>query len=105
MYSNSTAQRLRERPFDRRSATAKTLDYRLFAQDVFMGWTRQMTDAARSNGNAEQLITVGQDEAGLGDSPNIQFFAREINFTLHTGGPTTISFGTVCWRRRRRRRA
>ena len=41
-----------------------------------VGWTRQMTDAARSNGNAEQLITVGQDEAGLGDSPNIQFFAR-----------------------------
>jgi len=62
----------------------KTLDYRLFAQDVFMGWTRQMTDAARSNGNSDQLITVGQDEAGLGDSPNIQFFAREINFTsLH----------------------
>ena len=62
----------------------KTLDYRLFAQDVFIGWTRQMTDAVRSNGNAKQLITVGQDEAGLGDSPNIQFFAREVDFTsLH----------------------
>ena len=57
-----------------------------------------MTDAARSNGNAEQLITVGQDEAGLGDSPNIQFFAREINFFFAPGGPTTISFGTVFWR-------
>lgn len=62
----------------------KTLDYRLFAQDMFIRWTRQMTEAVRSNGNPKQLITVGQDEAGLGDSPNIQFFAREIDFTsLH----------------------
>jgi hypothetical protein len=43
-----------------------------------------MTEAVRSNGNPKQLITVGQDEAGLADSPNIQFFAREIDFTsLH----------------------
>ncbi|HET9479698.1 MAG TPA: beta-galactosidase, partial [Pyrinomonadaceae bacterium] len=62
----------------------KTLDYRLFAQDMFIRWTRQMTTAVRTNGNRNQLITVGQDEAGLGDSPNIQFFAREIDFTsLH----------------------
>ena len=62
----------------------KTLDYRLFAQDMFIRWVRQMTVAIRSNGNAKQLITVGQDENGLGDSPNPQFFAREIDFTsLH----------------------
>lgn len=62
----------------------KTLDYRLFAQDMFMRWTKQMTEAVRSNGNPKQLITVGQDEAGLGDSPNIQFFAPLIDFTsLH----------------------
>lgn len=62
----------------------KTLDYRLFAQDMFIRWTKQMTTAVRSNGNAKQLITVGQDEAGLGDSPNIQFFAPQIDFTsLH----------------------
>ncbi|HXQ70213.1 MAG TPA: hypothetical protein VN844_06980 [Pyrinomonadaceae bacterium] len=62
----------------------KTLDYRLFAQDMFMDWTRQMTAAVRSNGNQKQLITVGQDEAGLGDSPNIQFFAPLVDFTsLH----------------------
>lgn len=62
----------------------KTLDYRLFAQDMFIRWVRQMTTAIKSNGNTRQLITVGQDEAGLGDSPNIQFFAREIDFTsLH----------------------
>ena len=62
----------------------KTLDYRLFAQDMFIRWTRQMTTAVRSNGNTKQLITVGQDEAGINDSPNIQFFAKEIDFTsLH----------------------
>lgn len=62
----------------------KTLDYRLFAQDMFIRWVRQMTPAIRSNGNTRQLITVGQDEAGLGDSPNIQIFAKEIDFTsLH----------------------
>ena len=62
----------------------KTLDYRLFAQDMFIRWVRQLTPAIRSNGNLKQLITVGQDEAGLADSPNIQFFAKEIDFTsLH----------------------
>ena len=62
----------------------KTLDYRLFAQEMFIRWTKQMTTAVRSNGNPKQLITVGQDEAGLGDSPNIQFFAPHIDFTsLH----------------------
>jgi hypothetical protein len=62
----------------------KTLDYRLFAQDMFKRWVRQMTTAIRSNGNKNQLITVGQDEAGVGDSPNMQFFADEIDFTsLH----------------------
>jgi hypothetical protein len=62
----------------------KTVDYRLFAQEMFIRWTKQMTTAVRSNGNPKQLITVGQDEAGLGDSPNIQFFAPHVDFTsLH----------------------
>ena len=62
----------------------KTLDFRLFAQDMFIHWVRQMTEAIKSNENSKQLITVGQDENGLGDSPNPQFFAREIDFTsLH----------------------
>lgn len=62
----------------------KTLDYRLFAQDMFIRWIRQMRTAIRSNGNAKQLITVGQDEAGLADSPNMQFFANEVDFgSLH----------------------
>ncbi len=62
----------------------KTVDYRLFAQDMFIRWVRDMTAAIRSNGNSKQLITVGQDEAGLGDSPNMHFFASTIDFTsLH----------------------
>jgi hypothetical protein len=62
----------------------KTVDYRLFAQDMFIRWVREMTKAVRSNGNPRQLITVGQDEAGLGDSPNMQFMAAEMDFTsLH----------------------
>ena len=62
----------------------KTLDYRLFAQDMFIRWIREMRTAIRSNGNSKQLITVGQDEAGLGDSPNMQFFANEVDFgSLH----------------------
>jgi hypothetical protein len=62
----------------------KTLDYRLFAQDMFIRWIREMLTAIRSNGNTRQLITVGQDEAGLNDSPNMQFFANELDFgSLH----------------------
>ena len=59
----------------------KTLDYRLFAQDMFIRWVRAVTPAIRSNGNTKQLITVGQDEGGLADSPNPQFFSREVDFT------------------------
>jgi hypothetical protein len=62
----------------------KTLDYRLFAQDMFARWVRAMTEAIRSNGNKQQLITVGQDEGGTGDSPSPQFFGAAVDFTsLH----------------------
>jgi Cellulase (glycosyl hydrolase family 5) len=59
----------------------KTLDYRLFAQEMFARWVRTMTAAIKSSGNRRQLITVGQDEAGAGDSPNPQFFADAVDFT------------------------
>jgi len=62
----------------------KALDFRLFAQEMFRRWVRAMTSALRSNGNTRQLITVGQDEAGTGDSPNPHFFADAVDFTcLH----------------------
>jgi hypothetical protein len=59
----------------------KVVDYRLFAQDVFASWVKEMTLAIRANGNPRQLITVGQDEGGTGDRPNNQFIADTIDFT------------------------
>lgn len=59
----------------------KTLDYRLFAQEMFAGWVRAMTEAIRKSGNRKQLITVGQDEAGNADSPSPHFFAGVVDFT------------------------
>lgn len=59
----------------------KTFDYRLFAQEMFARWVRAMTDAIRKSGNRKQLITVGQDEGGNGDSPSPHFFAEAVDFT------------------------
>ena len=59
----------------------KVVDYRLFAQEMFRSWIDQMTSAIRSNGNAHQFITVGQDEGGTGDRPNPQFFSDRVEFT------------------------
>ncbi|MBI3005887.1 MAG: cellulase family glycosylhydrolase [Ignavibacteriales bacterium] len=62
----------------------KVVDYRLFAQEMFKTWVGEMTQALRNNGNARQLITVGQDEGGTNDSPNNQFFGDAVGFTsLH----------------------
>jgi hypothetical protein len=59
----------------------KAVDYRLFAQEMFRLWIDQMTSAIRTNGNAHQFITVGQDEGGTGDRPNPQFFSDRVEFT------------------------
>ena len=59
----------------------KVTDYKLFAQEMFAGWVKEVTTAIRNNGNAHQLITVGQDEAGTGDSPSPQFFGDSVDFT------------------------
>lgn len=62
----------------------KTVDYKFFAQAKFAEWSTSMTAAIRANGNPAQLITVGQDEAGTGDSPSPHFFAQTVDFTsLH----------------------
>lgn len=61
------------------------LDYRLFAQDAFTGWARTLRRVLASNGNASQLVTVGQDEGGLVERPSPLFFGREVDFTsMHT---------------------
>lgn len=59
----------------------KTFDYRLFAQDMFLRWVHTMTAAIKNSGNQKQLVTVGQDEGGLADSPNPHFFAGAVDFT------------------------
>jgi len=62
----------------------RAMDFRLFAQDIFRDWAREMRDALRAAGNASQLVTVGQDEAGTGDSPSPQFHFDTVDFTsLH----------------------
>lgn len=59
----------------------KVIDYRLFAQEMFKRWTKEMADLVRQNGNPGQLLTVGQDEGGTGESPSNQFFAEVVDFT------------------------
>ncbi|NUN70440.1 MAG: hypothetical protein HUU02_12085, partial [Bacteroidetes bacterium] len=62
----------------------KTVDYKFFAQVMFARWSAAITATIRANGDPGQLITVGQDEAGTGDSPSPHFFAHTVDFTsLH----------------------
>jgi hypothetical protein len=62
----------------------KVVDYRLFAQEMFNNWVKEMTKAIRANGNPHQLITVGQDEGGTSERPGPQFYAGVVDFTcLH----------------------
>jgi hypothetical protein len=62
----------------------RAMDFRLFAQDAFNGWVRTMSEALREAGGPQQLVTVGQDEAGTNDSPAQQFHAEVVDLTgLH----------------------
>lgn len=68
---------VKRRPF-------KGLEFRLFAQRVFEGWALKMRDVLKNSGNMSQMVTVGQDEAGTGDSPSPQFHWNAVDFTcLH----------------------
>jgi hypothetical protein len=63
----------------------QVLEYRLFAQEMFRRWVREMRTALRAPANPRQLVTVGQDEAGTRDSPNNLFLAPDLDFTcVHT---------------------
>lgn len=62
----------------------KAQEFRLFAQYVFKSWAQTMRETLRAAGNESQMVTVGQDEAGTGDSPSTQFHADAVDFTcLH----------------------
>lgn len=62
----------------------RAIDFRLFAQDTFSDWATTMRDTLHAAGKEQQLVTVGQDEAGAADSPGQQFHAEALDFTgLH----------------------
>jgi hypothetical protein len=62
----------------------KTYDYALFTQWVFTNWVSQMRTMIRGTGS-EQLITVGQDEGGVGGRVSPAFYSPQIDFTAdHT---------------------
>ena len=61
----------------------RTLDYNLFAQDMFSGWVRQMVAAIHAAGST-QLINVGQDEGGVTNRLLNQFYATAgVSFTTN----------------------
>ncbi len=61
------------------------VEYRLFAQEMFRRWARDLRATLRSAAQPPQLVTVGQDEAGTRDSPNNLFLAPDLDFTcVHT---------------------
>ncbi len=66
------------------SRPIRVIDYRLFAQECFAGWAREMAETIRKNGRAGQLVTVGQDEGGTYEGPSPLLHAGALDFTcLH----------------------
>lgn len=62
----------------------KALEFRLFAQEVFKNWAKELGETLKKAGNPHQLVTVGQDEAGTADSPAQQFHSNVMDLTgLH----------------------
>jgi hypothetical protein len=61
----------------------RTLDYNLFAQDMFSNWVTSMVAVIRSSGST-QLIDVGQDEGGVTDRVLNQFYGGAgVSFTTN----------------------
>ncbi|MBT9330805.1 hypothetical protein [Paracidobacterium acidisoli] len=62
----------------------KVYDYYLFTQDIFADWVRKMRNLIESTGST-QLITVGQEENGVGNRLSPAYFSQLIDFTAdHT---------------------
>ena len=61
----------------------KTLDYRLFAQDMFIRWTQQMTLAVRSNGNQRARANASKSSRGSTPAP-FPVSHRPLRTPLHT---------------------
>jgi len=61
----------------------KAADFKRFAQAQFARWTREAVAALRRAGGARALVTVGQDENGIAESPSSLEFGREVDFTCN----------------------
>ncbi len=61
----------------------RTVDYSLFAQDMFIDWVHSMVSLIRATGS-KQLIDVGQDEGGVSDRLLNQFYGgADVSFTTN----------------------
>ena len=60
----------------------KAADFKRFAQWAFADWTHTLVRALRGAGGAS-LVTVGQDENGIAESPSSQEFGCEVDFTCN----------------------
>jgi hypothetical protein len=62
----------------------KVYDYYLFTQTIFADWVKQMRTLIESSGS-KQLITVGQEENGVGNRLSPAFYSQLVDFTAdHT---------------------
>jgi len=59
----------------------KAMEYRLFANNVFARWTREMVETIHRAGSPTQLVTVGQDEGGTYERASPTFYGPEVAFT------------------------
>lgn len=71
----------------------KVYDYYLFTQDVFVDWVKRIKSAIRENGS-QQLITVGQEENGVGNRISPAFYSQLVDFTADH---TWWDFDAILW--------
>ena len=71
----------------------KVYDYYLFTQSIFDSWVRQIRGVIRANGS-RQLITVGQEENGVGNRLSPAFYSPLIDFTADH---TWWNFDAILW--------
>jgi hypothetical protein len=61
----------------------RAADFKRFAQDSFTAWARDLGQALHAAGNPAALVTVGQDENGIGESPSALEHGREVDLTCN----------------------
>jgi hypothetical protein len=61
----------------------RAADYKRFAQSAFTAWARELSQTLRAAGNPAALVTVGQDEGGIAESPSPLEHGRALDFTCN----------------------